>query len=122
MAHAHLLSGKNNDSNYVETETAEFRRGRQLQLYLEDELVRISKMQTRFARELVSNSDFFKPDYKCGKYSNDFDLILAVGKDMMQTQVKLTRLYMHACLIKKDQEEKGRDETDWKPVSQLSLT
>ena len=122
MAHVHLPSDKNNDSNYVETETAESRRGRQLQLYLEDELVRIGEMQTRFARELVANSDFFKPDYKCGRYSNDFDLILAVGKDMMQTQMKLTRLYMHACLIKKDQEERGRDETDWKPASQLSLT
>ena len=116
MAHAYLPSGKNNDSNYADLSknvTPELRRGRQLQLYLEDELVRIGEMQTRVATELVLNSDFFNSDSKCcGSYTNNLDVILAVGKDLVQAQLKLTRLYMHVGLIKKELKEEGRDETD----------
>ena len=115
MAHAHLPSDKNNDSNYVENnETSKPRRGRRLQLYLEDELVRIGEMQNRVARELVFNSEFFTSRFKCGReYTNDLDVVLAVGKDLVQAQLKLTRPH---CTCPED---RGRDETDWNSLQSL---
>lgn len=130
MAYAYLPKDKNNDSNYTEIvqsywkepeDTPELRRGRQLKLYLEDELARVGEMQLRIVKELMSNSDYFKPKIEWGRTLDDHELIMGINKDLHQAEMKMARLYMHACLTMVDQKKQGRDETDRKSTSYPSI-